>query len=139
MEKTVAEILVPITGLSEYITKVLETALIELMKATNTPVLLFCGYTPYFNDGDMCAHRTMFFGVPATLYKGWCCTLHEGRVSLTSYLPNSQVPATNTWPPEANAIVAPLFEHLLGTNCIGSIRLLEDGTLQINDEYYNPE
>ena len=120
------------------------SSLIELMRATNTPTILFCGYT----EGR--PHFTNYFGPPGgqsflTLY-----TIEgDDEVVLRKYRSTKQMPPEDSkgdWPSCNSSLGDMFFEHLVegygaceSTNSKGVIRLLEDGTLQVKLQPYHPD
>ena len=141
MSNNINELLAPFANLHSIMAK--------LMQLSNTPVILFRGYTPAFNDGDACTHYTEYFDVPGRIEGDTYGTLNpDGSVNFKHTYDEDededgegvriQPIVESTLPQEvgSSTFYSIFFEHVLGTNCEGSITLQEDGTLKIVSESY---
>jgi len=116
--------------------------MVEQMKADNTPVLYFEGYTPYFNDGDECLHRTTFFGPLGTTFDEKV-VVEDGEDLKFKYTEETDLPVSS-WQqgyrskhPKAT-LLTNFMQRIIGTNRYGKITLQGDN-LNFEVTYFDPE
>ena len=111
----------------------MKATMAALMKAMNIPVLVFQGYTPSWNDGDPCNHRTEYFDVPGLCTDDGVCmrVAPDGTLIVDDGSTEEEEPPSIEYPKGTWLFFEFFFKNVLGTNKKGTITLQEDGTLKI--------